>query len=128
MLNSVRVSQLLLSAPALLIFILAESASAAPVLFNWVAVGDTDNSCDDQSQGCFGAVPYIYRISKTEVTNAQYAAFLNAKAAADPNALYDPKMASELNQGGIIQSGVSGGFVYTTIAGREKMPVNWVSF
>ena len=37
---------------------------------------------------------YTYRIAKYEVTNAQYAEFLNAKAATDPLGLYNPNMAS----------------------------------
>jgi len=46
--------------------------------------GDPGNACDTQTQSCFGAVAYSYRISKYEVTNAQYAEFLSAKAASDP--------------------------------------------
>ena len=42
---------------------------------------------------CFGAVDYAYRIAKYEVTNAQYAEFLNAKAASDPLGLYNTDMA-----------------------------------
>ena len=67
-----------------------------------------------------------YRISTTEVTNAQYAEFLNAKAATDPNALYNTSMGSGF--GGITRSGSSGSYSYSAIAGRENMPVNFVSF
>ena len=55
----------------------------AAVTIDWVTVGDPGNACDVQSQGCFGAVADVYRISATEVTNAQYAEFLNAVAATD---------------------------------------------
>lgn len=66
------------------------------------------------------------------MTNSQYAEFLNAVAAVDTNALYhanmgDPSLGSS-GYGGITRSGSSGSFMYTTIAGRENMPVNWVSF
>jgi hypothetical protein len=110
----IRVPRALLSA-VFLMFILAESASAFMV--DWVAVGFEGNLCDDQLFGCFGAVDYIYRISKTEVTNEQYVEFLNAKAAADPFELYDTRMGS--GHGGIIRSGTSGNFMYSTIAGSR---------
>jgi formylglycine-generating enzyme required for sulfatase activity len=93
-----------------------------------VSIGDAGNSCDDLVGGCSGGVDYIYRISKTEVTNAQYAEFLNAKAAADPNELYDARMGNLADKGGIIQTGTSGNFVYSTIVDRQNMPVNWVTF
>ena len=50
----------------------------------WVYVGDPAGNPPDTASNCFaancGSVPYAYRISKYEVTNAQYA-ILNAKAA-----------------------------------------------
>jgi formylglycine-generating enzyme required for sulfatase activity len=103
---------------------LAPAASA--VTFDWVRVGDPGNACDDTPlQGCFGAVDYVYRIAKHEVTNAQYAEFLNAVAASDPLGLYNTDMASF---GGITRSGSPGSYSYATIAGREQEPVASVSF
>ena len=37
---------------------------AHAVTIDWVEVGDPGNDCDVQAQGCFGAVDYIYRISR----------------------------------------------------------------
>jgi len=125
MLNFVRLSRLLLGVGAPSLFLLL-AGSASAVTIDWVTVGGAGNTCDVQSQGCFGAVAQSYRISKTEVTNAQYAEFLNAKAAADPNALYNTNMGS--GTGGITRSGSSGSFTYSAIAGRENKPVNYVSF
>jgi formylglycine-generating enzyme required for sulfatase activity len=105
-------------------FLLATPVSAVGI--HWVEVGDPGNACDTQAQGCFGAVAYTYVIGKYEVTNAQYAEFLNAVADADPNALYNTLMASDL--GGIARIGSSGSYSYGTIAGRETNPVNYVSF
>jgi hypothetical protein len=51
-------------------FLLGAPASA--VTIDWVGVGDAGNTCETQSQGCFGAVAYDYRVAKYEVTNAQY--------------------------------------------------------
>lgn len=65
--------------------------AAATVIIDWVVVGDPGNAADTPATNCFsascGSVPSAYRIGKYEVTNAQYAAFLNAKAAADPLSL-----------------------------------------
>ena len=117
----VRLSRLLMGACALLLFLLAESASA--VTIDWVSVGGAGNTADTTG---YGAVAQGYRISKTEVTNGQYTEFLNAKAAADPEALYNTSMGSGF--GGITRSGSSGSFTYSAIAGRTDMPVNFVSF
>jgi len=119
----IRLSRLLLGGCALLLFLLAESASA--VTIDWVTVWGAGNAADTTG---FGAVAQTYRISKTEVTNAQYAEFLNAKAASDPLGLYNTRMGSVFSKGGIRRSGTSGSFTYTAIAGRENKPVNWVSF
>jgi formylglycine-generating enzyme required for sulfatase activity len=117
------VARLRLIGIGLLTFALGSTASA--VTMNWTPVGDVGNACDPQSQGCFGAVEYSYLIGTYEVTNAQYTEFLNAKAASDPLALWNPLMGAA---GGIARSGVSGSFTYTTIGGLANNPVNWVSF
>jgi formylglycine-generating enzyme required for sulfatase activity len=101
---------------------------AAAVTIDWVTVGDPGNAYDDTG---YGGVDYVYKISAKEVTNAQYAEFLNAVAAeSDPNGLYHADMAdpSELKQGGITTIGCSGGASYCPIIGRENKPVVWVSF
>jgi sulfatase-modifying factor enzyme 1 len=113
----------------LLSLVIASSASA--VTMAWTPIGNSGNACDPQPDtgagaGCFGAVSYNYSIGTYEVTNAQYAEFLNAKAAADPHALYSSFMGGSF--GGITQSGSSGSYTYTPIAGRESWPVNYVGF
>jgi formylglycine-generating enzyme required for sulfatase activity len=98
----------------------------ATVTIDWVSVGDPGNACDTQSAGCFGAVAYSYQIGEYEVTNAQYAEFLNAVADTDTHGLYITEMGS--GRGGITRSGSSGSYTYSAIAGREGTPVNYVSF
>jgi len=110
--------------------LLAQSASA--VTIDWVTVGDPGNPADtnmmtDGTTG-YGSVGYVYRISKYETTNAQYAEFLNAVAAIDTNELYSIEMRRTDLKGGIARSGDAGSYTYTAITGRENMPVNWVSF
>lgn len=73
-----------------------------------------------------GRVDYAYRIATTEVTIAQYAEFLNAKAQSDPYGLYNSFM-SELS-GGIVQSGVSGSFTYSVIPDTGNKPVAYISW
>src|SRR5215468_6086133 len=117
-----RVSALLASSMLLL---MASSGSA--VTMAWTPIGNPGNACDPQPQGCFGAVGYSYSIGTYEVTNAQYAEFLNAKAASDPLALYYFGMGAG-GTAGITRSGSDGNYTYSVIAGRENMPVDWVSF
>jgi len=93
-----------------------------PLGFTWVPVTfGSGNACDPQSQGCFGVVDHSYEILKYEVTNAQFAAFLNAIAASDPNGLYNATM-------NITRSGSPGSFIYAAISGRENQPVTALSF
>ncbi|MHC4138127.1 MAG: formylglycine-generating enzyme family protein [Planctomycetota bacterium] len=101
------------------------SAASATVTIDWVTVGDAGNACEVRSQGCFGAVPDTYRIGKYEVTNAQYAEFLNAAVDADPYGLYQAEMA---NHSGITRSGSSGSYSHSTVAGPEDKPVVYVDF
>jgi formylglycine-generating enzyme required for sulfatase activity len=101
----------------LLIPLLLPLASpAAAVTIDWVAVGNPGNAADTTG---YGAVGTSYFISKYEVTNAQYAEFLNAVADTDANGLH---------AGDITRSGVSGSYTYTAVAGFENRPVRFVSY
>jgi len=107
---------------AALLFVLPAHAE---VTIEWVTVDDPGNACDPHPRGCFGAVTYLYEIGKYEVTNAQYAELLNAVAATDTYELYNTYMGS--GYGGITRSGSPGSYTYSAIAGREDMPVNYVT-
>ncbi len=103
-------------------------ANAAP---DWLAIGDVGNADDPQPQGGFGGVDYDYAISRFETTNADYVAFLNAKASSDPLGLYNPSMGDDTSNpstAGILRAGTPGSYVYTARAGFESKPVNFVSF
>ena len=120
--KSVRLARWFPCTGALPLFLLTGSASAVPI--DSVTPGDPGNACDTQSEGCFGAGANVYRISRTEISNAQYAEFPNAKAAADPNGLCDTAM----GQNAITRSGSSESFTYDEISGRESKLVSFVSF
>lgn len=102
----------------------AVSAASAQVTIPTVAIGNPGNAPDPTTG--LGTVDYAYRIGATEVTNAQYTAFLNAVAWSDPNGLYNTSMAGSF--GGINRTGPNGALVYSTVSGRENHPVNFVSF
>lgn len=87
-----------------------------------VEVGDVGNAADFTG---YGAVNYEYRISTYEVTNSQYAAFLNSVASiSDTHQLWNSNMADRF--GGITRSGSSGNYSYS--ATKPDNPVNFVSF
>lgn len=96
----------------------------AGVTVETVTVGNPGNAADTTG---YGAVAYTYQIGKYEVTNAQYAAFLNAAAKTDTHGLYNANMGST-QFGGITQSGSSGSYTYAAKGGFENKPVSYVSF
>ncbi|HEY8494520.1 MAG TPA: SUMF1/EgtB/PvdO family nonheme iron enzyme [Myxococcota bacterium] len=119
--------------PALLLALslVALPLSSRAVTIDWALVGHPGNA-PDVATNCgapsCGSVAYPYRIARHEVTNAQYAEFLNAKAAADPLELYDPRMGSDELAGGITRSGAPGSYVYELKPGFADKPVMYVSF
>ncbi len=88
-----------------------------------VTVGNINNEDDDTG---YGAVDYEYRISATEVTNSEYATFLNAVAATDTYSLYNSSMSG--TYGGISQNGPAGNFSYSVNSDRGENPVAYVTF
>ena len=103
-----------------------------------VEVGNPGNAPDrrtvffnGQPDVNLGSVAQPYRIATFEVTNAQYAEFLNAKAAtSDPSELYNPQMTTSAN-GGITRAGsgtAASPFAYATKNNYADRPVNFVSF
>ena len=104
---------------------LAPPASA--VTIDTVPIGNVGNANDPATGGVYGGVGYAYNIGKYDVTVGQYTAFLNAVAATDTYALYNPAMATDLNIAGISQSGVSGSYSYSVIGSPNK-PVTYVSW
>ena len=92
-----------------------------------VPVGNPGNHADALTYYLYGGVSYDYRIATTEVTNAQYAEFLSAKAVSDPLDLYNTKMGSNAC-GGITRSGSDGSYTYAPKTDMGNKPVNYVSW
>lgn len=123
---------------ALTILSLAFTYPAHAITIDWATIGDAGNADDIHGDG-YGGVAYEYRISKHEVTNAQYVEFLNAVGASDPYALYNPEMSSN-TRGGITRSGSDGSYTYAVKADAvgqgpggtdydyANKPVNYVSW
>ena len=101
---------------------LLPTIASAVVTLDWVTIGDPGNAAD---VGGWGAVPYVYRTGRYEVSNAEYTEFLNAVAATDTYTLYNPGMGSS---GSITRTGSFGSYSYSVVAGSENEPVEYVSF
>lgn len=88
-------------------------ASAQAITIPTVPIGNPGNPNDFAFgfNDAFGGVAYEYRIGKTEVTNDQYVAFLNAVAATDTYQLFSGSMTSA-PEGGITRSGSPGSYTY----------------
>jgi hypothetical protein len=112
-----------------MVFAFTKTASAE-VTFEWVTIGNAGNAADPVSEGDFpgiGSVSYEYRIARYEVTNDQYAEFLNAVAATDTNAIYNTGLGS-VPRGGIARSGTSGSYTYSIRTDMANKPVVYMSF
>ena len=107
----------------------AQAHGAPPVAIETVTVGNPGNAGDPiQFQGTFGAVDHVYHIARYEVTAGQYAAFLDAVAAADPYGLYDARMWTHAEGCKIERTGAPGSHAYSVAPDRANRPVNFVSW
>ncbi len=95
-----------------------------PVIIDMIDVGDAGNTADANG---YGAVGYAYRIGKYDVTQGEYAAFLNSVAATDTYGLYNLKMGTDLNVAGIARNGSSGNYSYMVIGSGNK-PASYLSW
>ena len=86
----------------------------------FVSVGNPNNPPDVEQNGVqFGTVATSYLIGKYEITVAEYAAFLNSKAASDPNGLFNELME-------IVRAGDNGTYAYTVAEGKADRPIRYV--
>ena len=105
-------------------------ALAGPAFIEMVTVGNPGNGADAGNTiepNTYGAVAETFQIGKYEVTNAQYAVFLNAVAVTDTYALFYSTMESNV-RGGIRRTGADGSYSYTAKSAMCDKPVNYVSW
>jgi formylglycine-generating enzyme len=102
------------------------TSTTRAVVIQTVPVGSPGNAPDPATGSRYGAVPYDYNIGTYDVTNAQYAEFLNAKASvSDPYGLWS--MPNPSGDEGISRTGV-GPYVYSVNPGYANKPVVYVSW
>lgn len=88
-------------------------------------VGDANNPADPSTGS--GSVNRAYWMGEFEITNRQYAAFLNAVAATDSQGLFAAEMQSH-PVGGINRYGSAGNYTYAPKVQMGEKPVNFISF
>ena len=100
------------------------------VTFEWSVIDDPGNLPNFDFGVPVGGLPYLYRIAKHEVTNGQYAEFLNAVDDSGENldALYNVKMGTDAIGGIEFVSGARDGAKYVTKPNMADKPVNYVSY
>ncbi|MEC8215177.1 MAG: Ig-like domain-containing protein [Cyanobacteriota bacterium] len=109
-------------------FQVAEARSVMPSVLVRALSGD---SLPDDPVSNSPLPDYDFYMGTYEVTNAQYAQFLNSVASVDDYYLYDKKMgATDLDQGlgGITRDGESGDYSYSVVPELANYPVTYVSF
>ena len=83
-----------------------------------VIVGPAFNAADSTG---YGAVNYVYRIGKYEVTNSQWCSFLNSVADTDTYGLYNALQK-------ITRTGSPGTYAYAPQTNYDTKPVNFVTW
>jgi len=114
----------------------SSGVGAEPVDMSMVVIDHPGNVADPLTR--LGDVGYAFKMGKFDVTDEQYAAFLNAVAQSDPHGLFNPKMATDPIVSGIARSGKSGHYRYSVTppagpiqiaaATTGKRPVSYVSW
>jgi formylglycine-generating enzyme required for sulfatase activity len=114
--------------PSLLSLLLSAAlcAAAGAVSIDTVLVGNPGNAAHGTG---FGAVDYLYCIGTFEVTNSQYAEFLNAVDPTGANTLqlYSDSMSTDARGGINFNAAASDGSKFELKTGRGNQPVVYVS-
>ncbi len=108
--------------------LLLGTTTAHAVTMQMLPVGSPANAPDSATG--YGEVDYSYSIGEYDVTNVQYAEFLNAKAVTDTYGLWNSVMdpVADSGIGGITRSGSNGLYSYSVAAGYANKPVAGVSW
>lgn len=107
-------------------FLLAPPAASA-VTIQWSPVGNAGNANDPSTGNLYGGVAYNYNIGTYDVTNSQYAEFLNTTDPGGANTLglWNSNMANGTFGGISLNGGNPSGSKYVLTAGRQDHPVNY---
>jgi len=87
-------------------------------------IGEPGNLADTNG---LGSVDRLFRLGKHEVSNRQYADYLNHTAEDDPVGAYNEDM-SDSDRGGILRGGVAGSYAYWVKESFGDKPVNFLSW
>ncbi len=104
------------------------------VMIAWSPVGNPGNAPDPlvaiDGRSGFGSVNYDYNIGTYDVTNTQYAAFLNSNdpTGSDKLGLYNSFMHNPIYGGINFNSAASAGSKYSAISIAANYPANFVTF
>jgi formylglycine-generating enzyme len=119
--------QSILFCNAALALLTLATADARAVTMAWSPVGNPGNAADPTTG--YGAVGYSYSIGTYDVTNRQYAEFLNTKDPTGANKLGLWSFPPDPAYGGINRNaGNTNGNKYTLVSGAENHPVNDVTW
>jgi len=101
---------------------------AQSISMSYVTVGNPGNAADPATGSLYGSVSYTYDIGEYDVTDSQYAAFLNGvdPSGANTLALYSPQ--GDAEYGVTFNSGAASGSMYSVIPGYANMPVVDVNY
>ncbi len=110
---------------ALLVVLTLPSLATRAEMIETVRVGNQGNADDIHG---YGAVSYVYKIGKYEVTAGQYTEFLNAVADTDTFGLHHNSMWVSTHGCKIRRTGSLGSYVYDVAAEWADRPVNYVSW
>ena len=105
--------------------------SASAVTIEWSPVGNPGNAANDRDRRrAIGAVPYSYNIGTYDVTNSQYAEFLNTKDPSGANTLglWNTSMADATMAASASTPATLSAASTALIAGRQDHPVNSVTW
>ena len=116
--------------------LITSNSATAMITLDMITIGNVGNANDTVNPAPaanYGSVSYEYNIGKTEVTTAQYVAFLNATASTvDTYGLYNVGMATMGGTAGGINVGIlktgSTTFSYSVTGGGGSRPVAFVSW
>jgi Sulfatase-modifying factor enzyme 1 len=105
-----------------------KNKALASIVVETVTVGNPGNAGDPQLDGTFVSVAHEYEMGKYAVTAEQYTRFLNAVAATDTYALYNPSVWTHDHGCKIERTGSPGNYAYSVAQDWGNRPVNFVSF